>query len=182
MFWDAVFISIVTKFVNEKVHYHKKWIGRNRVIWAMLNVEFVTMFGSSFLITINDTEKYFEGNLVMLSLLVFLEVHYLLGAWWVEDLIYGDMNCHIGFDSTCIRHNFGFYLAPCLTMPLLFFMQWNHGLDMIRGGYTEDILTWVNRLPLKWHVQDPERMMNNELAFQSWHAASAVYCLTTMIF
>jgi hypothetical protein len=50
------------------------------------------MLGISLLSLLNRLETLSKGNIFMVVICMFYEIHVTRGGWWVEDMVYGDMN------------------------------------------------------------------------------------------
>ena len=89
-FWNTCFLTLVTYLLERYVYNH--WIKRLRLVWAILMTELVTMLGISLLSLLNRLETISKGNIFMVVLCMFYEIHVTRGGWWIEDMVYGDMN------------------------------------------------------------------------------------------
>lgn len=93
------------------------------MVWVILMNELVTILGISLLSLLNRLETISQGNIFMVALCVFYEIHVTRGGWWVEDMVYGDMNQNYGFNKgfkNIINDNFGTYLPYMISFPVLF--------------------------------------------------------------
>jgi hypothetical protein len=118
-------IAFITWFLN-KVVKNPVWFERNRLLWSILMVEYVAIFGASLINLFNKCEHFFEGQVLMTVIMIFLDFHYSLGGDWIEDMLFGDMdqsygNKGLGF--TVFMDNLPWYMAHACCIPVIFTIQ-----------------------------------------------------------
>ena len=110
--YEFIEIAVITYLVETFVHPH--WFIRLRLVWSILAIEFVTLFGASLLSLLNSLEQLYQGQILITILSIFLEIHLTLMFEWVEDMVFQDMNLSYGFNKgfdRIISDNFGSYIC-----------------------------------------------------------------------
>ena len=69
---------------------------KNRFLWSVMMIEFVSCFGSGGLDFMNYFERGLGGNLLWCLYEAELEWHSCLVGYWIEDMIYGDLKQSYG--------------------------------------------------------------------------------------
>ena len=112
-------IALITYLVESFVPIH--WFSRLRVIWSLLVIEYVTLFGASLLSLLNRLEQFYQGQTIITIICIFLEIHFTLMFEWLEDAIFGDMDQSYGFNkgfSRVYEDNFGSYVCQTMCLPV----------------------------------------------------------------
>jgi hypothetical protein len=76
---------------------------------------------------LNQIEHLHNGSLVFWALIMFLEIHYSLQGFILEDLVFKDMNMIGG-----IVKNWDFYVFYVVLIPMMYYMQHKHFGDVFR--------------------------------------------------
>ena len=121
-FFQVAFLSVL---VNTNLNT-KKIKKQYQIIWSILLLEFVSLFGQSMVTVLNKLEKTFKMSPGISLLMVFTEMHLTLGWEWLEDIVFGDMNQSYGLNKgpiALIKDNLGTYLSGQIMFPVLFVLQ-----------------------------------------------------------
>jgi hypothetical protein len=108
--------------MNEEYIDVKALINKHRVIWSILMIEYVTLFGFSLVHLINQLESLFQLQATVTVFMIFIEMHLTLGWEWVEDIIWGDMNTSYGFNKgfdLIIKDNIDNYFGAQIAAVVL---------------------------------------------------------------
>ena len=87
-FLQVAFLSVL---VNTQVKT-KKLKRQYPLLWSILLVEFVSLFGQSMVSLINNLEQTYHLKIEIAVFMIFVEMHLTLGFEWLEDIIFRDMN------------------------------------------------------------------------------------------
>ena len=121
LFEDFVFIAFVSYLVQTFVS-RDTWFKNQRVLWALLSIEWNMTFAASFLRMMGHCEKSFDMDMATAVFFGLCEVHFYSGADWIEHAIYSDMEDTARVTMTV--ENFFFNISSYVGMALAFLFGW----------------------------------------------------------
>jgi len=113
-----VHVSLLSQLINKNLN--RKFYERHSFVWAIIQLEFWTLFGQSLLQALFNSEIYLSGNILWTALIVLLEIHFTLGVNIIEDFVYRDLGV---LTNNFFTDNFYLYLAYLICIPLILATQ-----------------------------------------------------------
>lgn len=123
---------------------------RYPIIWGIINIEFVSCFGVSFVNVIRDVNTYFSSSTlapIILGLCLFCEANFNVFGVLLEDIICGDLGItDTYFSPSFFLNNMDTYLSPfihCVNLSVIFGL---YGLPDFEGTMSNPQLLTYSKI------------------------------------
>lgn len=174
---QGVAILVLSYTLNKTVS--KRWFERYPVVWALLSIEYTTLFGTSLVKHFNNYEAILEGNTIMISVIFFSFVHYSWLWFFIEEYFFEDMHINNHFGTLQqVLDNIGLYSSYFIIIPLVLFAQWWYHGKVFRDDFLAGDVT---KLPFEFH-QVHFHNLTSDAHSGSCAYARVVFHLSSVVF
>ena len=113
---SSVMCTLITNLL-----FSKSFLERNRVVFGYAQVELSILYPGGTLWALNCLESIYQGNLLVTLVVIYLEAHFALQRFFLEDVIFRDLGV-IGGPI----HNFRYYIYIVVLFIAWSAMQYLH--------------------------------------------------------